>query len=136
MIQYSEVSDENKGLIFKLVKHHPGPSLAFSSPTTLAKSQITPSSRSNLMHPRPLLPTRTPPLDDGDNLLGHPSGKHSLSARAALALAGRVEDPRHGLTTALTESEGHGDLEGDSAAGGAALGADAEEGGDGVEGEG
>lgn len=87
------------------------------------------------MHPRPLLPNRTPALHNRDQLLRDPLSKATAAATARLALARRVQDPHERGAPALAHAERDGDLERDTTAGGAALGADAQEGGYAVEGE-
>lgn len=90
-------------------------------PPTFAKSQITSRRRGNLVHAGALLPRRALALDDGDNLLCDTGGEHGLARGPALALAGGVEDPGDGCAAALAETERNGDLQGDTATGGAAL---------------
>lgn len=105
-------------------------------PSPLSKRQVTPSSSSKLMDPRPLLPRRAPALDDGHDLLGHARREHGFPAAARLALARRVKHPHERLPAALAQAERHGDLQRHAAAGCAALGADAQERRHGVQGEG
>ena len=88
------------------------------------------------MNARPLLPSATATLDDGDDLLGDTSGKHVAARGTRTAFGGGVEDPTESCAAALAETEGYGDLEGDATACCTALGADAEEGGYAVDGEG
>ena len=88
------------------------------------------------MHPLPLLPNPTPPLHNRNQLLRRPHGKHILPGPTILPLRRRVQYPLERLPSPLTFPKRDWNLQRDAAASCAALGADAEERGDGVDGEG
>ena len=95
--------------------------------------KIIPRRRRNLMHPTSLLPSRAPPLDNSDQLLGDSLRQHVPSAAAALFLARRVEHPHECRTPPLPQTQGHRDLQRHATACCAALGADAQQRSDAVE---
>ncbi len=84
------------------------------------------------MHALPPLPRRTPPLHNRNDLFRNPLCE---VAGPALFLLGRRQDPHECLPAAFAQAQRHRDLKRSAATGCAALGTDAHEGGDGVDGE-
>lgn len=99
------------------------------------KSKITPRRRRHLVHTRPPIPERALPLHDRDDLVRDPPREIKLAGPFVRLLARRVQYPFECLSAPLTHAQRDGDLQRCAAACCAALGADAEEGRQGVEGE-